>query len=313
MKFGFYTDAHFSGQTPKHRVDDYQDALIAKLEEIYATAKSEDADFMVGCGDFFDSHRIFNYELLTSIVDIICDSGIHTYFIVGQHEIYGYNPHTYKSSTLSFLVNICSGLEIVWEPIRVGDVKLYPSHVWEDPKDASRFALDDDAVNILLAHHLLTNKKTMFETVNTGDFAKWMREGGADYDMVLSGDLHDGYDLHEVDGMWFCNPGSLARRAINDIKRKPQFVMIEAEYGEIPIIDVRHVKCAQKGEEVFGETAAEVMRNSTKFDPTAFVREIEEFEVESADIHELVQKVGSAKGIRKEVLDYISTKSLKIS
>jgi hypothetical protein len=111
--------------------------------------------------------------------------------------------------------------------------------------------------------------------------------------------------------MWFCNPGSLARQAISDVKRMPRYAVIEAEPGEIPIVDVRDVRCAKSGDEVFGEMAAEVMREREDFDPTAFINEVEEFEVESADVHELVRKVGAAKGIRKEVLDYIASKSEK--
>ena len=313
MKFVFYTDVHLSGQTPHHREDDYQAALVAKMEEIYQTAVDERVDFLICGGDLFNSHRIFSYELLNPIMDAMCDSGLPTYFVVGQHDIIGYNATTYKSSTLAFVVERCNNVKVIWEPTDIGDVQLHASHVWEDPKDASKALLDSSKVNILVAHHLLTNKQTMFDTVNTGDFAKWMSAAGADYDMVLSGDLHDGYDTHEVNGMWFCNPGSIARQAISDIKRMPRFAVIEAEPGEIPIIDVRPVKCAEPGDKVFGESATEVMRTKGTFDPTAFVKEVEDFEVESADIYELVQKVGQTKKIRKPVLDYIASKSAKVS
>jgi hypothetical protein len=109
--------------------------------------------------------------------------------------------------------------------------------------------------------------------------------------------------------MWFCNPGSIARQAISDIARMPRYAMIDVSPGEIPIVDIRDVKCAKPGNEVFGESATEVARQRNSFDPTAFINEIEEFEVESADVYELVQKVGKAKGIRKEVLHYLASKS----
>lgn len=313
MKFTFYTDVHLSGQTPRHREDDYQTALINKLAEIYQAAADEKADFLVCGGDLFNSHRIFSYELLGPVMDIMCDSGLNTYFAVGQHDLLGYNPSTYKSSSLAFVIGRCPNLHVLWESTKIGDVTLWASHVWEDPNDAAKNKLDPNQVNVLVSHHLLTNKKAIFEVVNTSDYAKVLRAGGANYDIVLSGDLHDGYDTHEEDGMWFCNPGSLARQAVSDIKRHPRYAMIEADYDEIPIIDVREVKCAERGEVVFGESATELMRSTGTFDPTAFVREIEDFEVESSDIHELVQKVGTAKGIRKPVLDYIATKSAQVS
>jgi DNA repair exonuclease SbcCD nuclease subunit len=313
MKFVFYTDVQLSGKTPRHRIDDYPQALIDKMAEIYQAAIDENADFLVCGGDIFNSHRIFNYDLLNAIMDIMQDSGLETYITIGQHDILGYNRKTYKSSALAFVVGRHCNLHIIWEPVTIGDVQLIASHVWEDPKEASTYPLDDSKYKVLVAHHLLTNKKTMFDTVNTGDFAKWMREGGAEYNMVLSGDLHDGYDLHEVDGMWFCNPGSIARQAISDIKRLPRYAMIEASPGDIPIIDIRDVKCAKVGEDVFDESVTEIVRQRDDFDPTAFINEVEEFEIESADVHELIQKVGKAKRISKEILEYISIKSEKSS
>jgi hypothetical protein len=128
------------------------------------------------------------------------------------------------------------------------------------------------------------------------------------YDLVVSGDLHDGYEPHEVNGVWFCNPGSLARRSIADIDRWPQIAMIEMEKGGVPVIDIQRLECAKPGSEVFGESLAEVVRSKEKFDGDSFANEMLEFETESVDVHELIQKVGSKKGIRKEVLDYLATK-----
>jgi len=312
MKFLFFTDVHLSAQTPVHRTDDYQAALLGKLEEVYQTAKDEKVDFLVCGGDLFNGHRMFSYPFLNSMMEIMCDSGLKTYLVVGQHELMGYNDKTYDSSTLAFVVKRSHGtLKVIRGSEELGDVVLWSSHVYDELELAAKNKLNDDVINVLVAHHLLTNKKTVFETVNTGEFAKAMHKAGVNYDIVLSGDLHDGYDVHESDGMWFCNPGSLARRAISDTKRTPRFAVIEVEPNEIPIIDVREVKCAQRGEDVFGESAAEIIRERDDFDPTAFIKEVEEFEVESADIHELVQKVGQAKGIDKKVLDYLASKSAK--
>jgi DNA repair exonuclease SbcCD nuclease subunit len=309
MRFTFYTDVHLSGKTPRHRVDDFQEALLGKLREVYSEAESNESEFVVCGGDLFNSHRIYSYELLAEVIDILCGSKLPTYMTIGQHDLIGYNRDTYRSSTLAFVVELCPNLHVLWKPTMIGNVQLVASHVWEDPLvDPANQVLDNSAFNVLIAHHLLTNKKTLFDVVNTSDFAKAMREKGANYDLVLSGDLHDGYAVHEDDGMWFCNPGSLARQAISDQRRKPKYVIIDADPGEHPVIDVRDIKCARPGEEVFGESASEIMHERSDFDPNAFIQEVEEFEAESADVYELVRKIGSVKGIRPEVLEYIEEK-----
>jgi len=311
MRFVFYTDVQLSGQTPRHRVDDYQQALLNKTREVYGIAKTSGADFVVCGGDLFNAHRMFSFEFLSDIMDVMCESGLKTYTAIGQHDILGYNRDTYKSSTMAFVIRRCPALQVIWEPTAVGCVTLRASHVWEKLTDAAQEDLDDSQVNVLVVHHLLTNKSAMFDTSNTSDFSKLMT--GVRYDVVVSGDLHDGYHTHEVDGMWFCNPGSIARQAISDITRMPQVAVIDVEVGKTPFIDIRLLACAEPGEKVFGESAAEVMRSKTDFDPTVFVKEVEDFETESADIHDLVQKVGRAKGLRTEVLDYLASKTPKVA
>jgi hypothetical protein len=311
MRFLYYTDVHLSGQTPEKRIDDYQKSIVYKLEEIYKKAKDLDADFLVCGGDMFNSHRIFNYELLSEVMDIF-SSGLKTYLAIGQHDIAGYNPTTYKSSTLAFVVKRCPNLQVLWEPIQLNDVTLYASHVWEDPMDACKQDFNSETFNILVAHYLFTNKAQMFENVNTTKFCDTMRKGGGDYDLVLSGDLHDGYETHEVDRMWFCNPASLARKSITDSFRMPKYAVIDIpEKGGIPIIDLVEVECALPGNEVFAESLVELARERKEFNPDAFISGIEDFEIESADIYDLIRKVGISKNIRKEVMQYLATKSGK--
>jgi DNA repair exonuclease SbcCD nuclease subunit len=310
MRFTFYTDLHLSGQTPAHRVDNYQQALVDKLGEVYTVAKANGSDFVVFGGDLFHSHRIFSYELLSPVMDILCDSKIDTYLVIGQHDILGYNPETYRSSTLSFIINRCPALKVLWEPITVGCVHLCPSHVWQPLAEAANYELEKGKVNVLVAHHLITNKKTMFESLSSDDFVKTIKAAGKNFDVVVSGDLHDGYQTHLVEDTWFCNPGSIARRATSDMNRPPKFAVVDVEPGTIPVITEQKVKCAKDGVVVFGESIAETMRTEFEFDPSAFVKGIEEFESESSEVHELVQKVGKSKGIRAEVLDYLASKSV---
>jgi DNA repair exonuclease SbcCD nuclease subunit len=300
----FYTDPHITCVAPRHRCDDYGQAILAKLHEAYALADSEGCDFITLGGDLFNHHRIFSYELINDLMDILCQTKLETYAVVGQHDIHAYNPETFKSSTLAFVSRHCPHLHILWEPTEVCGVVLHPSHVWDPVENALKpKVLDPAKLNVLVAHHLIHNQKKAFETVPTTFFAD------GPYDVVLSGDWHGGFEPHEHKGKWFCNPGSLARRAIDEIDRLPQVAILELEKGSIPIIDQRILKAARPGKEVFGQEVMEIIKKGQEeFDPSVFIENIEEFEAESVDIHELVQKAGQAKGIRKEILEYLGTK-----
>jgi DNA repair exonuclease SbcCD nuclease subunit len=303
-RFLFYTDPHITGIAPQHRIDDYATAILAKLRETYELAIAEGCSFVVMGGDLFNHHRIFSYEIINDLMDIMCQSELQTYAIIGQHDIHGYNPDTFRSSTLAFVARHCGQLKILWEPAVVGEVVLYASHVWEDMESSLRPAsLDKSKLNILVAHHLLSDRERAFTTTPTSFF------GDGPYDIVLSGDLHNGFEPHEVKGKWFCNPGALSRRAIDEIDRVPMVAVIEAEKGTIPIFDQRPLKTMKPGKEVFGQDIIEVLhQHQNGFDPSAFVENIENFEVEAVDIHDLIEKVGIAKKIPQAVLDYLRNK-----
>ena len=302
MKLLHYTDTHLSGVVPKHRIDDFPRTMIEKLRETYAVAESSGCDFVTFGGDFFNSHRIFSYEIISDAIDIIGGSSLKTYCCVGEHDLYGHSPDTFSTSTLAFFVRHCPNMVIIRDPIDLGDVCLHAKHECENTFEAMKRPVDKSKLNILVCHELITDKAAMFDVINTSSLKP------CPYDLVVSGDLHCGFAPHEVGDTWFVNPGSLARRALDDSYRWPQVAIVEIEKSKLPTIEIRRLECAKAGDEVFGEGIAEIARKAEDFNGTVFTEEMMEFEAASVDIHELIQKVGVKSSIRKEVLDYLATK-----
>ena len=306
-RFLFFTDAHLAGENPEHRIDDFPHAIVEKIRESYALAEAENCEFVAFGGDWFNYYRIFNYEVISDAMDIVCESRLRTYIVVGEHDIYGHNMETYASSTLAFFIRHCRhNMVPLWEPTVVGNIMLYGKHEPDKLGDVIAMEKDESRINILVCHELITCNNAPFEMVKTDTL------GRTGFDLVVSGDLHDGYRPHEVEGTWFCNPGSLARRAISDASRWPQVAIIDIEKGQTPIIQLRRLKCAKAGEEVFEESIAEIAK---KMDVGAstFASELLQFEAESADVHDLIHKAGTKAGLRPEVLKYLSEKRVPVA
>jgi len=301
-KFSFFTDIHLSGVNPRHRVDDFPKTMLAKLREVYEVSNALGCEFVTFGGDFFNSHRIFSYEVISEAMDVMCDTDLKTYACIGEHDLFGHSPNTYQSSTLAFMVRRCANFCILFDPMPLSDVVLHAKHEWENMQEAMKRTVDPTKLNVLICHELITNRRAMFDVIDTNTL------NPCPFDIVLSGDLHDGYDVHEVGNTFFCNPGALARRAINDLNRTPQFAVIEAEKGQMPVIQLKQLSCAKPGNEVFGESIAEMVKNTDEFDGNAFTEEMLDFEADSVDVHELIQKIGTKNGVRKEVLDYLAQK-----
>lgn len=303
-KFGFYTDIHLAGENPRHRIDDFPKALIEKQREAYHVFEEEGCEFVGFGGDWFNNHRIFSYDVIADSMDIVCGSRLKTYMCVGEHDLYSHNMDTYRSSTLSFFVRRCGQINILWEPTRVGDIVLFGKHEPDKIHDIIALPKDPKDINVMLCHELITCNQAPFDMINTNT----LRNTG--FDLILSGDLHDGYPVHQVDGTWFANPGSLARRTTADADRFPQIAIVTIEKGSVQV-EYRRLKCGKPGVDVFGESIAEIAKEGITGDATTFTDELLKFEAESTDIHDLVQKVGQSTGLKQNVLDYLKTKRSK--
>jgi len=300
-KFGFYTDLHLEGETPKHRIDDYPRTLIEKQREVYKIAQEEHCEFMLFGGDWCNNHRIYSYGVIDDSMDIVCNSDMRTYMVIGEHDLYGHNLSSYPTSTLAHIVRRCGMITVLWEPVTLGDIVLYGKHEPDKMPDALAVKKDIAKINIMLCHELITCEEAPFEMINTNT----LRNTG--FDLIVSGDLHKGYPVHSVDGTWFCNPGSLARRTTADAERFPQMAIISIEKGKTPKIEYRKLQCGKAGSEVFGTSIAEVARSGVG-DASVFAKELMKIEASSTDIYDFVHQSGQQAGLRKPVLDYLDSK-----
>jgi DNA repair exonuclease SbcCD nuclease subunit len=304
MRFGFYTDIHLSGLNPRHRIDNYRQAILTKVAEVYAVAEAEGCEFMAFGGDFFNTHRVFSYEVIGDAMDVICESSLPTYGCIGEHDLYGHSPNTFPSSTLAFFVRRCPQFTLLFNPIEVETgIWLHGKHEWEAVEAINGVdrEVDQKDYNVLVCHELITNERAPFSVTDTATLTD------SPFDLVCSGDLHNGYEPHEVNGTWFVNPGALARRN-SDHNWHPKMAVIDIEKGIPPVINLIELKTARPYDEVFGEGVAEVSLKAQEFDGHEFADELAAFEAQAVDVYELVQTVGRAKGVRKPVLDYLATK-----
>jgi len=244
FRFLFYTDLHLHAKQPRHRADVYVESVLTKLEEVYDIARREAVDFVTFGGDFYHSWRIFAYEVINAAMDIVCGAGVPTFAIVGQHDIYGYNQSTYVKSTLCFQERHCQGLQVVTEPLDLGEVVLYPVHGWDDFDQAFRFNVTRKKKTVLLIHKLLCDTDQPFDIFQTSDY-DWP------YNLVLAGDLHSGFPIHKVGRTILANPGSIGRPNRKDMQRMPKVLIVEGQPRKE--LDIREVflQNAKPYEEIF--------------------------------------------------------------
>lgn len=300
MRALFYTDIHISGQTPVHRIDDYPQTMLGKLAEVYRMAESEGVDVVLYGGDLFDTHKVYSYPILTRVIDTIGSSHCPTYAIAGQHDLRGYSASTLPGSALAFVERYCESLHVITRPVSIGGAFLIPCSPWEDVTEVVASAPSKKRLPlVMIAHELLSRDMHAFEVVKTSSLPS------SDIDLVLSGDLHSGYPVHEVDGTVFCNPGALARKNINEAAREPTVAVVDFRTKEVRLI---RLPGARPGEEVFGTTLAEELREGAAFDARKFAADMEGLKDHDVDIFDLIPGAAKKAGLSAEVVDYILSK-----
>lgn len=298
----FYTDFHFTSRAPINRLDDFPISQLRKLEEVYLIAKEKKADFVLFGGDFFNIHRMNNYDFIHSLIKIIRNSGFITYAVQGQHDLIGHNKDTYKKSTLCFLENYSDyKFQTLMEPKTIGDMTIHPCHWFDDLNfccEESR--LVKNSYNVLIAHKSITKKKHVFETILTKDIK-------SNFDLILSGDIHGGHEPHKIKNTTFYNPASLSRMTIKDRNRIPKIGFIEAGKEVEEIFLKNFEKNCFNLDSLNDNKQEETVLDDKFFD------EILSLEQESANLKDLISKVALKNAIPDDVLNYINQVMARIS
>lgn len=300
-KFGFFTDSHFSVIRQDFRTDSFFESVLFKLKQIYEHFEKEGCEFVLFGGDFFDKYSSNSKPMIRQIRDIIISSKLTTYFIIGQHDLNGYNRETYSGSNLGFLEAICDGkLVLISDHLEVGGIHVYASHVDQAPdKVLSSIPENLRKPVVVLVHSLLCEKAGFPGVIDVHSLPKTRAN------LVLSGDLHSGCLETESKGTIFYNPGSLARTSRENRKPKACVVTISPLMDDWAIsIEDFFPKC----EDYPFPAQEEKIEVSKEQDSERYVEAFEKFKAESKDIYERLEKVGKEHGVDKKVLDYILTK-----
>ena len=301
-KFGFITDTHYDYKY-ESRKDNTLQTLIDKTQQCYKWFKQNGCSYVIHGGDMFDRHRIYNFDLIKKVRRVLKESGLVTYFIMGQHDLQGYNLDTLPASNLGFIEDISDGsLILIKDELDLGDYHFIASHVNADPIETVKGVKNNDKINICVCHALLTDKREAFGTISITHFKNH------NVKLILSGDLHDGVEFQTCNNIQFYNPGALSRTTKG--MRMPKVGMFEWD-GEKFNIEEFIPDCPKCEEIFFWEdeiktaTVNEEIIETNKMD---FIESFKEFHSSAKNIYELLIKIGEANNINPDVLDLIKQK-----
>ncbi|MCX8094951.1 MAG: metallophosphoesterase [Caldisericia bacterium] len=245
-KILFFTDTHLQEEPISSRKDDYLKSILTKIEEISQIANNENVDYVLFGGDFF-TRPSPSYEvtiLLTQTLKKFNSKPIIG--IVGNHDIEGRNPETYKKKAVKMLEE-AKVLKILNDeetfPPFDTDIEIRGINYKDGVDSNIEFhrikKKDKNKILIIIVHAYLLPFKANFPYLSLEEVSR-ESEG----DIFLVGHYHDGYGIREINGKIFISPGSVARDSKTQFDRIPQVALLKIDNGkvEVELIKLKNVK-----------------------------------------------------------------------
>ncbi|HYF91194.1 MAG TPA: metallophosphoesterase [Symbiobacteriaceae bacterium] len=321
MKILYVTDTHIRGTSPQSRLDDFPQALLAKLREVVELAAEHQVAAILHGGDLFDRPDVAPAVAL-DFLRVLMDAPCPIYGIAGNHDIFGFNPGTVPRTMLGIfdgfrLFRLIKPGEIVWleeDGLRV-QVTGQEFHAELDRRSAvldycvvpegmggslhERRAEADFALH--LTHGMLLEKPffegsahTLLDAVMSQTVA----------DVTFGGHYHPGWSkILELDGRLFVNPGSLVRIGYQaaDYKRPIQVALVELNRGQPARAELIRLKCARPGEEVLDKSTqqAQMARERALADFIQGIGDTSQFEV--LEVQAIMERIADNQGVPQRV------------
>lgn len=310
IKFLFVGDIHARGTSPRNRLDDYKEALKAKLREVFELAKQHQVEAILTPGDVFHSPEV-SIAVLLEFVELLKESPVPIYATPGNHDVYGYNLDTYHRTSLRLLELLVPRLEVVRDNlIYFGGRGDYPEvqvtfTPYSGKIDVNGWGYSPEAYNhnvnfkIHVAHGMLLDHTPPFDRFSL------VQEVETEADLVLTGHDHTGFGIYKrADGKTFINPGSLTRlsASVAEIERQVQVALITVYEGKEFDVELIPLKTAKPGAEVLDRSRieAEKKRQYAMDEFAALIQDNNGQEV--VDINHIVEKIAEKEGIAPDVV-----------
>ena len=241
MKLIFITDTHGMASNPGSRLDVFSEALLKKMEYIGQYAKEIGATAILHGGDWLHTPDV-SESFIREIARIVHSYPCPTFGVLGNHDIYGYNPTTFNRTSLGVAEGVGVFVRLGSTPIFLegeGEVVALtgqdstfdldkPGHegMYTDTPSHETY-MGKPCTDIHIVHGMLVEKEwpqvacTVISDIKDRCAA----------DIILTGHEHTGFGVKRYSDVTFCNPGSLARvtAGTGDVRKDVRMAVITVE------------------------------------------------------------------------------------
>ncbi len=260
MNLLFFGDLHIADRAPSGRVDDYLETIIGKLDSIAALCKEHKVKYCFSTGDIFhikQGSRVSDYlrqRLIVAFKDFPCP----VYVVPGNHDMGPAGIDSLHKQPLGTLEK--AGAVEVMRTMKGFGVADGSPEFWLIPRpynavaegvhsgetDPSYYAILPEEQKEILGSSCPVIGLVHASILAPGDSRQYPHltadqiPGLEDYELLVSGHLHESLGVVEVGKTIFANPGSVARtrRDIASYSRTVEVLLVAADKTGLTIEEV---------------------------------------------------------------------------
>ena len=246
IKILYFCDSHLKGINPRNRIDNYCEAIKAKIVELFDRAKKEKVLLIIFGGDVYDSYLVSN-TLSDWFISLTDKYKIDVYITVGNHDELFNNWQLSNSTSLAHMFRRGKYIKQLGEyeddNVYIKGQEFYVG-IEEDLN--KKFPQHDkkDKLTIYVPHALIVDASVWFSS------CVYYKNIKTNYDIVLISHNHKYWGLQKHDGTQFVAPGAIARCDADefDMNRTPSIAIIDVKKKSV---DITSLKSAKPVEEIF--------------------------------------------------------------
>lgn len=299
-------DLHWRGLNPKARLDNFLEAITAKLQEVFEIARRIVADAIIIAGDLFHSPNMA-WGTVVELALLLQSAPCPVLTIPGNHDSYGCNLESLFRTPYGLLAR----LGFIW------DLNKNPYLMSNPPEDifitGHGFTTDTDTeagmIQFLSSRNEETQNTTIIHVVHS---MLLDRPPGFDIrhtlisqikttaNVIISGHDHTGFGvIRRDDGVLFINPGALCRLTahVSEIERQVQVAVLTVDDNGQCNAALVSLQSAKPGHQVLSrEHIEEAQARNEKLDEFLSLL-ASEGESKFLEVREIVEDIAARENI----------------
>ncbi len=263
MKFLIIGDVHFRGMNPRARLDNYMEAIINKIFEVYELARKYKVEAIICPGDLTDSPSAM-WGTMAELASVLQQTPCPFLCIHGNHDIWSGNAGSKHRTPYGFLARLEIIRDISDEPFECENEIVISGHGFNIETDTelgkgqfmpprramqtAREIIDVDDFSIHVVHSMLMERSPGFDMRHT-----LVSQVETTAQVIISGHEHIGFGLkRRDDGVLFINPGALCRLSAHaaEMERRVQVALLTVHGNREVEAELIPLKSALPGHEV---------------------------------------------------------------